>query len=92
LRDFNSQAFLTMDSDLLQKSTNEVREMNEKQYWIVAHSTEKGDFKNAKFPARSEKTEEVSLSFEEKYPGYLVVHIGLGELPPKTYRSLEYLN
>jgi hypothetical protein len=66
--------------------------MHEKQYWIVAYSTEKGDFKNAKFLTPSEKTEEVSLSFEERYPGYRVIHIGLGELPPKTYRSLEYLN
>lgn len=63
------------------------------KYWLIVYSMETGDFKNATVSAQpEEETEEVGEAFEEKHPGYRVIHIGGGELPPKTYRSLQYIN
>jgi hypothetical protein len=64
-----------------------------KKYWLVVYSNETGDFKNASMLAQpDDNSETVSKKFEQKYPGYRVIHIGEGELPPKTYRSLQYIN
>jgi hypothetical protein len=62
------------------------------KYWLVVHSQVTGDFKNATMlAAHDEDIEEVAARFEQKNPEYRVIHIGEGELPPKTYRPLEYI-
>ena len=59
---------------------------------MVVWNKKSGDFNNATInPKESENLEEVSKKFENEYPDYRVIHIGEGELPPKTYRSLDYI-
>ncbi|MCA1064365.1 hypothetical protein QTG56_22360 (plasmid) [Rossellomorea sp. AcN35-11] len=66
--------------------------MDNKPYWMVVWNKITGDFRNAKTKTVTANQTEIAKGFEEEYPGYLVVHIGEGELPPKTYRSLDYIS
>lgn len=73
---------------------NEINvEINNSKYWLVVYSKATGDFLNATtFSNTNEDTEKVSELFEQNNPGLLVIHIGEGEVPPKTYRSLQYVS
>jgi hypothetical protein len=85
---------LTFDSPIFNqiKSINEVRGMEEKQnYWMLVWNAETGDFKNAKFSSTFQESEATD-AFENTYPNLKVIHIGQGEEPPKTYRSLLTFN
>lgn len=66
---------------------------NTQKFWLVVYSTETGDFKNASMTSTQDSdVDKTSEAFENKHPEYRVIHIGEGELPPKTYRSLQYVN
>ncbi|WP_209125742.1 hypothetical protein [Alkalihalobacillus sp. BA299] len=66
--------------------------MENLKYWLVVYQMKTGDFKNATMLAESsDDTEKVSEKFENEFSDYRVIHIGEGEFPPKTYRSLEYI-
>jgi hypothetical protein len=58
---------------------------------MVVWNTETGDFNNAnQLAVNSELAKE---TFEMTYGEHLkVIHTYEGELPPKTYRSLPYIN
>ncbi|REE84565.1 hypothetical protein A8990_114100 [Paenibacillus taihuensis] len=61
-------------------------------YWLVVWNAETGELKNAKFTCTTSQESEASYEFENTYPKLKVIHIGQGEKPPKTYRSLPYVN
>jgi hypothetical protein len=66
--------------------------MNTK-FWMVVWNKKSGDFKNATIEGtQEENTELISEKFEKDYPEYRVIHVGEGAQPPKTYRSLQYVN
>lgn len=61
-----------------------------KNIWMVIWSKINGDFNN--FALNSNlKLEDIEAGFEKNNPNYKVIHIGEGALPPKTYRSLPYI-
>jgi hypothetical protein len=64
----------------------------ENKYWMVVWHKTNGDFKIAYLKDNLNQIEELSAEFEIKNPDYLVIHIGEGNLPPKTYRSLDCIN
>lgn len=65
--------------------------MEEKRnFWMVVWHVESGDFKNVKFSS-SYQDDEVINEFESTHPDFKVIHMGQGELPPKAFRSLEYV-
>jgi hypothetical protein len=63
-----------------------------KEYWMVVRSKTTGKFKNALMTDNANIIEVVTAKFETENPDYQVIHIGEGNLPPKTYQSLEYVN
>ena len=64
----------------------------DKVYWTVVWNETTGEFKVALLKDNSNNLEELTAKFEMNNPEYRVIHIGEGNLPPKTYRSLEYVN
>lgn len=63
-----------------------------KKYWMVVWKKTTGDFKIAFLKDNLNNIEELTTKFELKNPEYRVIHIGRGDIPPKTYRSLKYIN
>jgi hypothetical protein len=63
----------------------------ENEYWLVVYCQETGEFKIAFWKNKSNNFEELSAQFEMKNPDYRAIHVGEGNLPPKTYRSLEII-
>ncbi|MCL7747331.1 hypothetical protein [Halalkalibacter alkaliphilus] len=62
-------------------------------FWILLYSIETKEFKNAIISEDpNESIERIADKYEENHPEFRVIHIGMGEHPPKTYRSLAYVN
>lgn len=61
------------------------------EYWLVVWNKVTGDFRIALLRGNTNNPEEIIAEFSIKNPKYKVIHIGDGNLPPKTYRSLEYI-
>lgn len=67
--------------------------MKHNKHWMVVWNKMSGDFKNATIDSNlTEDKDELVNGFQKNNPEYLVIHIGEGALPPKTYRSLDYIN
>ncbi|MCA1066622.1 hypothetical protein QTG56_26060 (plasmid) [Rossellomorea sp. AcN35-11] len=66
---------------------------NSQKFWMVVYSLDSGDFRNATMTSTHDSDiDKISDVFESNNPDYRVIHIGKGALPPKTYRSLQYVN
>lgn len=57
---------------------------------MVVWNTETGEFRNAKYQSDLDQ-EKAADHFQDKHPQLKVVHIGEGDLPPRTFRSLPYI-
>jgi hypothetical protein len=66
---------------------------NQVNYWLVVRNVDTGDILNAKSKeGRNLTVEKVIERFIENNPLYQVLHIGIGDLPPKVYQSLGYID
>jgi hypothetical protein len=71
----------------------EQKKKKEIQYWLVVYSKDTGEFKNVSITAEDiHDYESISAIFGLNNPEYVAIHIGKGQLPPKKYRSLEYVS
>jgi hypothetical protein len=70
-----------------------VQDMTNVNYWLVVRNKKTGDFQNARFWGNKTLIEEnVNERFIKEHPLYEVIHCGMGDLPPKGYRSLPYID
>ncbi|MCL7747334.1 hypothetical protein [Halalkalibacter alkaliphilus] len=61
-------------------------------WWMVVYDAVSCDFFNDSYLTDSTLTEEqVIQEYEENKKGYKVIHTGIGNTRPKTYRALEYV-
>ncbi|MCL7747329.1 hypothetical protein [Halalkalibacter alkaliphilus] len=65
----------------------------EATFWLVVYNQETRDFFNDTLMINRElDLDKIVEDYENKNKKYQVIHVGEGEFPPKTYRSLKYVN